>query len=66
MPPSSLKLERLKANVRQLRGWLSDHPEDRKGAKGRLNPYNRIDNKSAKMATGTGVIQIYTGVAVVD
>ncbi|MNM86916.1 hypothetical protein D3C81_990850 [compost metagenome] len=36
------------------------------GRKGTAQSDNCIDNKSAKMATGTGVIQIYTGVAVVD
>lgn len=60
------KLERLQANARQLRAWLSDNPEDRKGAKGRVNLSNRTDNDSAKMATGKGVIQGYTGVAAVD
>lgn len=60
------KLERLQASVRQLRAWLADNPEDRKGAKGRINLSNRTDNESAKMATGKGVIQGYTGVAAVD
>jgi transposase len=60
------KLERLQANARQLRAWLSENPDDRKGAKGRVNLSNRTDNDSAKMATSKGVIQGYTGVATVD
>lgn len=60
------KLERLQASARQLRAWLSDNPEDRKGAKGRINLSNRTDHESAKMAAGKGVIQGYTGVAAVD
>lgn len=60
------RLERLQADARQLRAWLNEHPEDRKGAKGRINLSNRTDNESAKMATGKGVIQGYTGVAAVD
>lgn len=63
---ASRKLERLQADARQLRAWLKDNPEDRKGAKGRINLSNRTDNESAKMATGKGVIQGYTGVAAVD
>ncbi|SDI23083.1 Transposase [Pseudomonas benzenivorans] len=63
---SARKLERLQADARQLRAWLKDNPEDRKGAKGRINLSNRTDNESAKMATGKGVIQGYTGVATVD
>ena len=60
------KLERLQADARQLRAWLNDNPEDRKGAKGWINLSNRTDNESAKMATSKGVIQSYTGVAAVD
>ncbi|QLC74259.1 transposase [Pseudomonas sp. LPB0260] len=60
------KLERLQANARQLRSWLSENPDDRKGAKGRVNLSNRTDNDSAKMATSKGVVQGYTGVATVD
>src|SRR5450759_3860991 len=45
---------------------MADHPEDRKGSKGTVRKSNRTDNESAKMATGKGVIQGYTGVAAVD
>ncbi|MDO8597464.1 MAG: transposase, partial [Sulfuricaulis sp.] len=60
------KLERLQQEARQLRDWLAANPADRKGAKGAVRLSNRTDNESAKMATGKGVIQGYTGVAAVD
>jgi len=60
------KLERLQSEARQMREWLAANPEDRKGAKGNMRLSNRTDNESAKMATGKGVIQGYTGAAVVD
>jgi len=59
-------LERLQKEAKQVRDWLNDHPEDRKGAKGSVRLSNRTDNESAKMATAKGVIQGYTGVAAVD
>ncbi|OHC07557.1 MAG: transposase [Planctomycetes bacterium RIFOXYD2_FULL_41_16] len=60
------QVERLERESAQLRQWLADHPEDRKGAKGKVIKSNRTDNDSAKMATSKGVIQGYTGVAAVD
>ncbi len=60
------KLERLQQEAKQLRDWLEAHPQDRKGSKGSVRLSNRTDNDSAKMATGKGVIQGYTGVATVD
>jgi transposase len=42
------------------------NPDERRGAKGAVRLSNRTDNESAKMATGKGVIQGYTGVAAVD
>ncbi len=60
------KRERLKEEAAQLRSWLKDHPEDRRGSKGTVRKSNRTDNDSAKMATGKGVIQGYTGIAAVD
>lgn len=60
------RIERLQRDAAQLRGWLAKHPEDRRGAKGAIRKSNRTDNESAKMATGKGVIQGYTGVAAVD
>jgi transposase len=60
------RLTRLQTDAAQLRAWLADHPEDRKGSKGAIRKSNRTDNESAKMATSKGVIQGYTGVAAVD
>ena len=60
------QIDRLERETAQLRQWLSDHPEDRKGAKGKVIKSNRTDPESAKMATSKGVIQGYTGVAAVD
>jgi hypothetical protein len=60
------RLERLQREAKQLRDWLQAHPEDRKGRTGGIRQSNLTDNESAKMATGKGVIQGYTGVAAVD
>jgi len=60
------RIERLERDAAQIRGWLADHPEERRGVKGSIRKSNRTDNESAKMATGKGVIQGYTGVAAVD
>lgn len=61
-----VQLEKLQREAKQIRAWLEANPEDRKGSKGALRLSNRTDNESAKMATGKGVIQGYTGVAAVD
>ena len=58
--------ERLSREAAQIRQWLAEHPTDRQGSKGSTRLSNRTDNESAKMATGKGVIQGYTGVAAVD
>jgi transposase len=60
------RIERLKRDAADIRGWLAAHPEERRGVKGSIRKSNRTDNESAKMATGKGVIQGYTGVAAVD
>ena len=60
------RIARLETDAAQIRQWLSDHPDDRKGSKGAIRKSNRTDNESAKMATSKGVIQGYTGVAAVD
>ena len=60
------RLARLEQAAAHLRDWLATHPDDRRGAKGAIRKSNRTDNESAKMATGKGVIQGYTGVAAVD
>ena len=57
---------RLERDAGQLRAWLAAHPNDWRGVKGAIRKSNRTDNESAKMATSKGVIQGYTGVAVVD
>ncbi len=58
--------ERLDREAARIKAWLRENPEDRRGAKGTIRKSNRTDNDSAKMATSKGVIQGYTGVAVVD
>ncbi len=60
------RIERLTRDAGQIREWLTQHPEDRRGSKGSIRKSNRTDNDSAKMATSKGVIQGYTGVAAVD
>lgn len=60
------RIERLEHDAAKIREWLAAHPEDRRGVKGAIVKSNRTDNASAKMATGKGVIQGYTGVAAVD
>ena len=60
------QVERLKQEAAKIRTWRQKHPVDRRGVSGGIRKSNRTDNDSAKMATGKGVIQGYTGVAVVD
>ncbi len=60
------RIERLQQDAKQIRRWLTENLEDRKGSKGAIRKSNRTDNESAKMATSKGVIQGYTGVAAVD
>ena len=40
--------ERLTREAAQMRQWLSAHPDERKGAKGKVIKSNRTDNESAK------------------
>ncbi len=69
-PPLSEKdrrrVERLQRDAAELRAWLEHHPAERRGPTGTVRQSNRTDNESAKMATGKGVIQGYTGAAAVD
>lgn len=58
--------ERLLRDATELRTWLTQHPDDRRSAKGAIRKSNRTDNDSAKMATSKGVIQGFAGVATVD
>ena len=60
------RIDRLEHDAAQIRDWLAAHPDERRGVKGAVRKSNRTDNESAKMATGKGVIQGYTGVAAVD
>jgi len=59
-------IKRLRREACELEQWLEQHREERKSAKGKPRLSNRTDNESAKMATGKGVVQGYTGVAGVD
>lgn len=69
-PTPEAKAAQRMAKIRQeavkLRQWLDTHPEERKGASGKVVKSNRTDNESAKMATDKGVMQGYCGVAAVD
>jgi transposase len=60
---AATRRERLLRDAAELRTWLAQHPNDRRGAKGAIRKSNRTDNDSATMATSKGVIQGYTGVA---
>ncbi len=60
------RIERLERDAALMRSWLAAHPDERRSTKGAIRKSNRTDNDSAKMATGKGVIQGYTGVAAVD
>ena len=60
------RLQRLTRDAAELRAWLADHPNDRRGARGTVIKSNRTDKDSAKMATDKGVIQGYTGGVAVD
>ena len=60
------RVERLTRDAQEIRTWLQRHPEDRRGPKGTVRQSHRTDNESAKMATGKGVLQGYTGAAAVD
>ncbi|MGH7584404.1 MAG: IS1182 family transposase [Gemmatimonadales bacterium] len=60
------RVERLQRRATELRDWLAKHPSERRGPNGKVRKSNRTDNESAKMATSHGVIQGYTGAAVVD
>ena len=60
------RITRLQTDAAQIREWLANNKEDRKGSKGAIRKSNRTDNESAKVATSKGVIQGYTGVAAAD
>lgn len=60
------RIERMKREAAQIRAWLAAHPTDRKGPSGGVRKSNLTDNESAKLATEKGVLQGYSGIAVVD
>jgi hypothetical protein len=60
------QIARLRREACMVEQWLERNREERKSAKGRPRLSNLTDNDSAKMATNKGVMQGYTGVAVVD
>ena len=62
----TVRRERLERDAAELRTWLATRPDDRRGPNGTVRQRNRTDPDSAKLATGKGVIQGYTGVAAVD
>ena len=63
---ATTRIAKLEHDAAQLRTWLAQNPDERRGAKGAIRKSNRTDNESAKMATSKGVLQGYTGVAAVD
>ncbi|HVK54807.1 MAG TPA: transposase, partial [Burkholderiales bacterium] len=60
------RIERLQRDAAEIRQWLAKHPKECRGVSGAIVKSNRTDNESAKMATGKGVMQGYTGMAAVD
>lgn len=58
-------VERLKARVEKLKGWIAKN-EERRGASGNVVQSNVTDNESAKMPSSHGVVQGYNSVAMVD
>lgn len=59
------QIDALKAEAKAIRQFLRTQPK-RQSASGTERKSNLTDNDSAKMATGKGVIQGYTGAAAVD
>jgi transposase len=59
------RLRALKAEAQSIRAFLQSNAQRRSG-QGAERKSNLTDNDSAKMATGKGVIQGYTGAAAVD
>ena len=59
------RLDALKSDAKSIRAFLQSNAQRRSG-KGPERKSNLTDNDSAKMATGKGVIQGYTGAATVD
>lgn len=66
MEREARQLVRLRAEAKRNLDWRAANPKDREGAKGDVRLSHRTEHKSAKKATGKGVIQGYTGVTAVD
>lgn len=62
-PPSGI--ERYQAQIERIKGFLGDH-EPRLGARGKEVKSNITDNESAKLKSGSGYIQGYNALAMVD
>lgn len=59
------RLERARRKIEKLDTWLENN-DDKVSSRRRTKQSNVTDNESAKMKTSHGVIQGYTGIAVVD
>ena len=59
------KLKTLERQYQKIMDWMEEN-EDRRGPTGNVVQSNITDNESAKMSTSHGVVQGYTGVAMVD
>jgi len=59
------QINKLKRHSAKIKAFLAEH-SPKLGPKGKERKSNITDNESAKMATGKGIIQGYTGVAVTD
>ncbi|MDC7219129.1 MAG: transposase [Spirochaetales bacterium] len=58
-------IKKLNAKSEKILGWLDTH-EEKRGSLNQPIKSNVVDNDSAKMSTGHGVIQGYNGIAAVD
>ena len=58
-------IKKLKVRAEKIYKWL-DENDEKIGTQGKPIKSNIIDNESAKMSTGHGVIQGYNGIAAVD
>jgi len=58
-------IKKLKARADKIYKWL-DTNDEKIGTQGKPIKSNIVDNESAKLSTGHGVIQGYNGIAAVD
>ena len=63
---ASNRVAKREQDAAQIRTWLTQHPDERRGATGAIRKSKRTDTERAKMATSKGVLQGYTNVAAVD